>query len=420
MTQEMFEALGKSLNKLGLYDTILVGKPDEQGRYIVKNGNWRIKSLRDNDVDGSTKIWAFSFDGDESELTLLRQSLNKTHGRHNHEKDLIEYAMLKEAGQLDLLAELLAKPKEQIMDYKLPLETNYYDERHENPTLTKDEFNKQFNHYDESPDTVTPMYPPDRWKNEFEKYDAHLPNKEPKSKHGQTYKLGRHRLLCGDAKVDLDLFIKGIEVNLLLTDPPYGISIVSLSKYTHNKKYRKADEGTVGGGKICDVTPYRKVIGDDEPFDPRFLLQYGNTQVIFGGNYFAHLLPQSSAWLVWNKTKPEWKHSDFADCEMMWTNQTHAARLYTQVWRGMIRPGETDKRTHPTQKPVRLLAEIIMDYTEKDTIVLDPFIGSGSTLMACEDTGRTCYAMEIDPIYVDDVIERWEKHTGLQAVLEKS
>ena len=386
MTDDMFNALGKSLNKLGVYDTILVGKPNDKGIYTVKNGNHRIKSLRDNGVSSDTKVWAFSFDGDESELTLLRQSLNKTHGRHDPEKDLIEYALLEKEGQLDILSELLAKPKEHIMDYRIeqtPLTTNYHDERHEDARLTKDEFNKK-----------------------FERYDALPTPKESTALTGQVYQLGRHKISCGDAKINLDSFIGSTKVNLLFADPPYGISIVK--------------KDTVGGGKIDTVNTYRKVIGDDEPFDPRFLLEYGDTQIIFGANHFASLLPQGPGWLVWNKTRPEWKHTTFADCEILWTNQNHTARIYTQVWRGMIRDGETSKKIHPTQKPVRLLSEIIMDYSKENDIVLDPFLGSGSTLMACEDTGRTCYGMEIDPLYIDDIIERWQKHTGLKAKLEVS
>jgi len=73
------------------------------------------------------------------------------------------------------------------------------------------------------------------------------------------------------------------------------------------------------------------------------------------------------------------------------------------------------KRVHPTQKPVGLLEEIISDYTERGDIVFDPYLGSGSTLIACERTNRVCYGMEIDPHYVDVIVRRWQEYTGQTA-----
>ena len=81
----------------------------------------------------------------------------------------------------------------------------------------------------------------------------------------------------------------------------------------------------------------------------------------------------------------------------------------------MIREGEHEKRSHPTQKPVKTLAEIITDFSDKSETVLDIFGGSGSTLLACEQTGRVCYMMELDPHYVDVIINRWEQFTGRTA-----
>jgi site-specific DNA-methyltransferase (adenine-specific) len=82
----------------------------------------------------------------------------------------------------------------------------------------------------------------------------------------------------------------------------------------------------------------------------------------------------------------------------------------------MIREGEHEKRVHPTQKPIRMLSEILQDFTNEGDIILDVFGGSGSTLMACEQTERNCYMMEYAPHYVDVIIDRWEKFTGQKAV----
>jgi DNA modification methylase len=105
----------------------------------------------------------------------------------------------------------------------------------------------------------------------------------------------------------------------------------------------------------------------------------------------------------------------------MWTNifKRKSAKIYRHLWSGLLRAGdrklELKDRVHPTQKPVGLLSEIIKDYTEKNHIVLDPYLGSGSTLIACEQTDRICYGMELDPAYIDVIIERWENYTGKKA-----
>lgn len=83
----------------------------------------------------------------------------------------------------------------------------------------------------------------------------------------------------------------------------------------------------------------------------------------------------------------------------------------------MIREGEHEKRVHPTQKPIKMLGDVLKDFTKENDVVIDVFGGSGSTLIACEQLGRKCYMMEYDPHYCDVIIDRWEKFTGQQAEL---
>lgn len=97
---------------------------------------------------------------------------------------------------------------------------------------------------------------------------------------------------------------------------------------------------------------------------------------------------------------------------MAWCSFHTPVRIYRQLWNGMIREGESEKRVHPTQKPVRMLGEIIGDFSDDKAIILDVFGGSGSTLIACEQLNRSCYMMEIDPRYIDVIIGRWEEFTG--------
>lgn len=131
-------------------------------------------------------------------------------------------------------------------------------------------------------------------------------------------------------------------------------------------------------------------------------------------------LPPSACWIIWDK-RVDIPSNNFADCEIAWTSFTSPSRIFRQKWSGLLREGDRKsegiKRLHPTQKPVGVLSKIIKQYTEKDDIIVDLFGGSGSTLIACEQTNRICYMMEIDPIYCDVIINRWEQYTGEKAEL---
>ena len=131
-----------------------------------------------------------------------------------------------------------------------------------------------------------------------------------------------------------------------------------------------------------------------------------------------NFLPFSTGWLIWDKRGENGIRNTFADGEMAWCSFKTPMRIYRQVWNGMIREGEHEKRLHPTQKPVRMLSEIIQDFSDKKEKIMDVFGGSGSTLIACEETERKCYMMELDPKFVDSIIKRWQQHTGEFAILE--
>ena len=124
----------------------------------------------------------------------------------------------------------------------------------------------------------------------------------------------------------------------------------------------------------------------------------------------------SDSWLVWDKRVDSGIRNTFADGELAWVNFHTPVRIYHQLWNGMIREGEHDQRVHPTQKPVRIMSEILQDFTDDGASVLDLFGGSGSTLIACEQLNRKCYMMELDPHYCDVIIDRWENLTGNKAV----
>lgn len=242
---------------------------------------------------------------------------------------------------------------------------------------------------------------------------------------GQVWQLGRHRLMCGDAtsRDDVETLLDGLTADLTLTDPPYGVSVV-------NKGGSPIGGNVFSRSTILDTSKelpptrvYEPVIGDESTDTARCHIELAErcsrNQIVFGGNYFTDFLPPSKCWLVWDKQNG--KKNNFADGEMAWTTYDKPLQIYQWRWAGMIRKGERrielKERIHPTQKPVGLLKEILEDFTEENASVLDCFAGSGSTLIACEVSNRTCYAMELSSGYCEKIIERWETLTGEKAVL---
>lgn len=224
------------------------------------------------------------------------------------------------------------------------------------------------------------------------------PPVEPKSKLGDIYQLGRHRLMCGSSidKKEVKTLVDSNVMDLVFTDPPYGMNAVSKSG-------------------VLSKTYGTDIMNDDnnDVAVESFILSqelFGNAkQVWWGANYYSHELPDSECWIVWDKNNGG---SDQTDAELAWTNFRSVVRMFTLA-------SEKTNRVHPTQKPVKLIADIFNKFDKENTFghVIDLFGGSGSTLMACEQTNKTCYTMELDPKYVDVIIKRWEQFTGEKAEL---
>lgn len=182
-------------------------------------------------------------------------------------------------------------------------------------------------------------------------------------------------------------------VDLVLTDPPYGVKL--------NTKYKSSQRGPLAG-----ANDYPAVFGDDEPFDPSFLLGQKNI-VLWGANYYASRLPDSGQWLIWDKREGS-GFNDQADCELAWTRGTKGTvpRYFGYRWNGMIKAGEKDqKRVHPTQKPISLMSWCMSFFPDAKTL-LDPFMGSGTTLRAAKDLGRKAIGIEIEEKYCAIAVER--------------
>lgn len=245
---------------------------------------------------------------------------------------------------------------------------------------------------------------------EIEEVETPEPPKEPKSKLGDIYQLGNHRLMCGDSTNpdDVNRLMNNEKADMVFTDPPYGIDVVG-------------DNGEVGANfGVARKGNYSKVIADETTDTAKasydILKTLCNKLIIWGGNYFIDFLEPSDGWLIWDKRVDSGIKNTFADGEMAYCNFHTPIRIYHQLWNGMIREGEKDKRVHPTQKPIKMLSEILQDFSKENEAILDVFGGSGSTLIACEQLDRKCYCMELDPHYVDVIIQRWENYTGKKAV----
>ena len=181
----------------------------------------------------------------------------------------------------------------------------------------------------------------------------------------------------------------------VITDPPYGIGWVhSGIGYLKNGKML----GTKHGGE--------KVVGDDKPFDPSPFLELADGLLFWGGNHFAGWLPNSSGWIVWDKgIAPGLSFSDF---EIAWTNQPVKAEMIRQQWCGFNREGEKEARQHPTQKPIGVMKRCIERFPKAQTI-LDPFMGSGTTGVACAQLGRKFTGIEREQKYFDIACQRIER-----------
>ena len=236
---------------------------------------------------------------------------------------------------------------------------------------------------------------------------------EPKSKLGDVWQLGKHRVMCGDSsdKSSVDKLMNGQKAKIVYTDPPYGMNL-------------DTDYTQMGSNRSYD-----SVIADDKQFDARFLLDYfGYCKEIFlwGADYYVETLnrnyPDLGSWLIWDKYSDAERAglldgkfgSGFETC---WSKAKHARQLVRVLVTTNYTARGDETRVHPTQKPVELAAWFINKFTKANDLLVDVYGGSGSTLIACQQTDRTCFMMELDPKYVDVIIARWEKLTGLTAEL---
>ena len=249
----------------------------------------------------------------------------------------------------------------------------------------------------------------------------------PVSKVGDIWLLGEHRVMCGDSTSaeDVGLLMNGEMADMVFTDPPYGM-------------FLDADYSAMGAsGSMTNKTgnKYDNVIGDHEDFNPDFInnvfkcFDYCKEIFLWGADYYSEYLvdKNNGSWVVWDKRAndiddieaDESSDKMYGSCfELCWSRNRHKRDIARVKWAGIFGTSKEfdKKRVHPTQKPT-LLAEWFFDrWGANNDLVVDIYLGSGSTLIASENKNRKCYGMELDPKYCDVIIERWENFTNKKAV----
>jgi site-specific DNA-methyltransferase (adenine-specific) len=208
------------------------------------------------------------------------------------------------------------------------------------------------------------------------------------------------------------------DADVIVTDPPYGVGW---------------DTGRGGWrdswGRARRGASFAPIVGDDAPFDPAPLLALRKPIVLFGANHYADRLPASPSWIVWDKRDGSGFGKDQSDCEMAWTNLGGPARIIRVQWNILNRAKDDNASgfgtrvanqqrghfvTHPTQKPVALLRVIVARCPAG--VILDPYLGGGSTLRAAKDLGRRAIGIEIEERYCEIAANRCRQDVlGLSA-----
>ena len=241
--------------------------------------------------------------------------------------------------------------------------------------------------------------------------DAEL-SKPTLTQKGDFWLLGRHRLMCGDATLPevFDTLLDGKKVNLVVTDPPYNVNYSS-------------DAGTIQNDNMADNDFYNFLLASYKNManamadDASIYVFHADTEglnfrkaFVDAGFYLSGVCIWAKQSLVLGRSPYQWKHEPILfGWKKNGKHKWFADRKQSTVW-NFDRPKKSE--LHPTMKPIALVAYPILNSSMTNGLVLDPFGGSGSTLIACEQTDRTCYTIEIDEKYADVIVKRYIEQIG--------
>ena len=241
--------------------------------------------------------------------------------------------------------------------------------------------------------------------------DAEL-QKPPVSKLGDLWLLGKHRVLCGDSTLPdtYTTLMEGVRANMVLTDPPYNVNVEESAGIIKNDNM--PDEDFYKFLFAAFVNMEQSMASDASIY----VFHADSKGLIFrrafedAGFYLSGCCIWKKNTLVLGRSPYQWQHEP---CLFGWKkggkHQWYSDRKQTTIWE-YDRPRAS--KDHPTMKPIALMAYPIQNSTMSNCIVLDPFLGSGSTLLACEQTGRICYGVELDPKFVDVIVKRYLEAGG--------
>ncbi len=226
---------------------------------------------------------------------------------------------------------------------------------------------------------------------------------------GDLFEIGEHRLLCGDS-TDSDSVARlmdGQKADMVFTDPPYGMFLDTNydQMFANDKTHRKTNNR------------FDKVKGDNDDFVPELIntifacFDYCKEVFIWGADYFAELIPNRTdgSWVVWDKRCDENMDKVSGNTfELCWSKQKHKRLVARILWSGHhgMQKDDTKTRVHPTQKPTELAKWFFEQWGNKNDLVADLFLGSGSTMVASHQLKRKCYGMELDPKYCQVIVDR--------------
>ena len=219
---------------------------------------------------------------------------------------------------------------------------------------------------------------------------------------GDLFEIGEHRLLCGDSTCSdtVAKLMNGEKADMVFTDPPYGMNL-------------DTNYADIYKNSIANVKNQDRIIGDDKDFnfiDFYALFEYVKEQFWWGADYYQNQLPSNGGIFVWDKVCESMEGRIGNEFELCWSKQRHKKEIIHIKWAGFLGLQKEDgKRQHPTQKPIRLCESFISRFSKESNLLIDPFLGSGSTMVASHQLKRKCYGMELDPKYCQVIIERMKK-----------
>ena len=233
---------------------------------------------------------------------------------------------------------------------------------------------------------------------------------------GDLFEIGEHRLLCGDS-TDSDQVAKlmnGQKADMVFTDPPYGMKLdADYSEMSNNSTFAK-EKGIKNGKK------YSNVIGDHNDFTDQLIntifSHFNDTKEVFiwGADYFAELLPNKNdgSWIVWDKRVDENFDKMYGSAfELCWSKSKHKREIARIRWASAFgTEKEFDhKRHHPTQKPTELASWFFNKWGKENDLIVDLYLGSGTSIITSHQLKRKCYGMELDPKYCQVIVDRMRK-----------